>query len=98
MTGYGVTSCLENGSPLVPDTFGRLFGLIDPKNLEAASPSLGRRASSNSGQDAVVAIDGKTSRRTGKLNATPLHLVRPCALDSFWDSATRKIERENGHS
>ncbi|MGV2482456.1 UNVERIFIED_CONTAM: ISAs1 family transposase, partial [Salmonella enterica subsp. enterica serovar Weltevreden] len=27
------------------------------------------------GADAVVAIDGKSSRRTGKVDATPLHLV-----------------------
>ncbi len=27
------------------------------------------------GADAVVAIDGKTSRRSGKVDATPLHLV-----------------------
>lgn len=29
----------------------------------------------NLGKDEVVAIDGKTSRRSGKVDATPLHLV-----------------------
>ncbi|SFB44706.1 ISAs1 family transposase, partial [Azotobacter beijerinckii] len=56
------------------DTFGRLFGLIDPAQFEAAFrrwvgsvvPVLGAQ---------VVAIDGKTSRRSGKVDATPLHLV-----------------------
>ncbi|AVZ78769.1 ISAs1 family transposase [Zoogloeaceae bacteirum Par-f-2] len=64
---------LENGIPS-HDTFGRLFGLIDPAEFEAAFrrwvssvvPALGAE---------VVAIDGKTSRRSGKVDATPLHLV-----------------------
>lgn len=64
---------LENGIPS-HDTFGRLFGLIDPAEFEAAFrrwvssvvPTLGAE---------VVAIDGKTSRRSGKVDATPLHLV-----------------------
>ncbi|GHT87602.1 hypothetical protein AGMMS49543_24040 [Betaproteobacteria bacterium] len=34
------------------------------------------------GADAVVALDGKTSRRTGKLGATPLHLVSAFAADA----------------
>lgn len=64
---------LEHGIPS-HDTFGRLFGLIDPAEFEAAFrrwagsvvPALGAE---------VVAIDGKTSRRLGKVDATPLHLV-----------------------
>lgn len=56
------------------DTFGRLFGLIDPNQFEAAFrqwvsgviPALGAE---------VVAIDGKTSRRSGGVDATALHLV-----------------------
>jgi len=64
---------LEHGIPS-HDTFGRLFGLIDPGEFEAAFrrwvgavvPTLGAE---------VVAIDGKTSRRSGKVDATPLHLV-----------------------
>ena len=64
---------LEHGIPS-HDTFGRLFGLIDPGEFEAAFrrwvssvvPILGAE---------IVAIDGKTSRRSGKIDATPLHLV-----------------------
>lgn len=64
---------LEHGIPS-HDTFGRLFGLIDPGEFEAAFrrwvssvvPILGAE---------IVAIDGKTSRRSGKVDATPLHLV-----------------------
>jgi predicted transposase YbfD/YdcC len=56
------------------DTFGRMFGLIDPDQFEAAFrcwvqsilPSLGVE---------IVAIDGKTSRRSGGVDATALHLV-----------------------
>jgi predicted transposase YbfD/YdcC len=64
---------LVNGIPS-HDTFGRLFGLIDAQEFEAAFrrwvskilPALG-------GQ--VVALDGKTSRRSGGVDATALHLV-----------------------
>jgi predicted transposase YbfD/YdcC len=64
---------LANGIPS-QDTFGRLFGLIDAKEFEAAFrrwvsgilPALGAE---------VVAVDGKTSRRSGGVDATALHLV-----------------------
>jgi predicted transposase YbfD/YdcC len=56
------------------DTFGRMFGLIDPEQFESAFrrwvesilPALGAE---------IVAIDGKTSRRSGGVDATALHLV-----------------------
>jgi predicted transposase YbfD/YdcC len=56
------------------DTFGRIFGLIDAEQFEAAFrrwvssilPALGAE---------IVAIDGKTSRRSGGVDATALHLV-----------------------
>jgi len=56
------------------DTFGRLFGLIDPDQFESAFrrwvgsilPALGTE---------IVAVDGKTSRRSGGVDATALHLV-----------------------
>jgi predicted transposase YbfD/YdcC len=64
---------LANGIPS-HDTFGRLFGMIDAQEFEAAFrrwvskilPALGAE---------VVAVDGKTSRRSGGLEATALHLV-----------------------
>ena len=64
---------LSHGIPS-HDTFGRLFGLIDPEEFAAAFrrwvgsvlPTL---------SDEVVAIDGKASRRSGKVDAGPLHLV-----------------------
>lgn len=71
---------LEHGIPS-HDTFGRLFGLINPTEFEAAFrrwvsgvvPALGAE---------VVAIDGKTSRRSGKVDATPLHLVSAFAAEA----------------
>lgn len=65
---------LEAGIPS-HDTFGRLFGLIDPTEFEAAFRRWAGAILPALGADTVVAIDGKTSRRTGKLDATPLHLV-----------------------
>lgn len=65
---------LEAGIPS-HDTFGRLFGLIDPTEFETAFRDWVGAILPALGKDAVVAIDGKTSRRTGKVDATPLHLV-----------------------
>ncbi len=66
---------LENGIPS-HDTFGRLFGLINPDEFEAAFRRWVGAILPNLGADAVVAIDGKTSRRSSsKVDATPLHLV-----------------------
>lgn len=65
---------LEAGIPS-HDTFGRLFGLIDPTEFETAFRRWVGAVLPALGADAVVAIDGKTSRRTGKVDATPLHLV-----------------------
>ena len=56
------------------DTFGRMFGLIDAEQFEGAFrrwvqsilPTLGAE---------IVAVDGKTSRRSGGVDATALHLV-----------------------
>ena len=65
---------LEHGIPS-HDTFGRLFGLINPEEFEAAFRRWVGAILPALGADAVVAIDGKTSRRSGKVDATPLHLV-----------------------
>lgn len=65
---------LENGIPS-HDTFGRLFGLIDPDEFETAFRAWAAAIVPSLASDAVVAIDGKTSRRSGKVDASPLHLV-----------------------
>jgi predicted transposase YbfD/YdcC len=56
------------------DTFGRLFGLIDPNQFEAAFRQWVSGVIPALGAD-VVAIDGTTSRRSGGVDATALHLV-----------------------
>jgi predicted transposase YbfD/YdcC len=72
---------LPNGIPS-HDTFGRVFALIDPKEFEASflqwvqaiSPSI----------KGVIAIDGKTSRRTHDQQAgkKALHLVSAWAAEN----------------
>jgi predicted transposase YbfD/YdcC len=71
---------LEHGIPS-HDTFGRLFGLIDPEEFEAAFRRWVRSVVPTLGAE-IVAIDGKTSRRSGKVDAAPLHLVSAFAAGS----------------
>ena len=56
------------------DTFGRMFGLIDPAQFEAAFRRWVKSVLPVLGAE-IVAIDGKTSRRSGGVDATALHLV-----------------------
>ena len=65
---------LENGIPS-HDTFGRVFAALDAEAFAAAFRRWVSGLLPVLGKDEVVAIDGKTSRRSGKIDATPLHLV-----------------------
>lgn len=66
---------LENGIPS-HDTFGRVFAMLDPREFEAAFRRWVGMVIPALGTDQVVAIDGKTSRRsTSKAEQTPLHMV-----------------------
>lgn len=72
---------LEHGIPS-HDTFGRVFAALNPREFEAAFRRWVGQLVPALGPDAVVAIDGKTSRRsTTKAAANPLHLVRAFAAD-----------------
>ena len=65
---------LEHGIPS-HDTFGRVFAAIDAEAFGAAFRRWVSSVAPKLGKDEVVALDGKTSRRSGKVDGTPLHLV-----------------------
>lgn len=65
---------LENGIPS-HDTFGRVFAAIDGDAFGAAFQRWVSSVVPALAKDEVVSIDGKTSRRSGKVGATALHLV-----------------------
>jgi len=65
---------LENGIPS-HDTFGRVFAAIDAEEFAAAFRRWVCGLLPVLDKDEIVSLDGKTSRRSGKLDATPLHLV-----------------------
>lgn len=68
---------LEHGIPS-HDTIGRVFGMIEPDEFEAAFRRWVGMVVPALAQDTVVAIDGKTSRRSGskaKTGVRPLHMV-----------------------
>ena len=70
---YGVAST---------DTFERVFALLDPKSFEHAFRSWVGLVIPALGHEQVIAIDGKTSRRTTSKNAAaPLHLVSAFAAE-----------------
>ena len=72
---------LEQGIPS-HDTLARVFGLISPDEFEAAFRRWVGMVIPALAKDTVVAIDGKTSRRSHNKNdadSHPLHLVRAFA-------------------
>lgn len=70
---YGVAS---------PDTFERVFALLDPHQFERAFRSWVGAVIPALAHEQVIAIDGKTSRRTtSKAAAAPLHMVSAFAAE-----------------
>lgn len=66
---------LENGVPS-HDTFARVFAALNPREFEAAFRRWVSQLIPALGCDAVVAIDGKSSRRSMTRGAaSPLHMV-----------------------
>ena len=57
------------------DTFGRVFAAINAEEFGAAFRRWVNTVVPTLDKDEVVAIDGKASRRSGRIDATPLHLV-----------------------
>ena len=77
------------------DTFGRLFGLIDPEEFETAFRRWVRGILPALGADMVVAIAGKTSRRSGKVGAPPCIWSVPLLPERVWSwgNAPRRRSR-----
>ena len=65
---------LENGVPS-HDTLGRVFALMDAAQFGAAFQRWVKQILPAISKGEVVAIDGKTSRRSGGLGRTALHMV-----------------------
>jgi len=57
------------------DTFGRVFAAVDAEELGSAFRRWVRHAVPALTRTEVVCFDGKTSRRSGKVDRTPLHLT-----------------------
>jgi len=64
---------LPNGTPS-HNTFGRVFALINPREFQSSFANWMKSAVKLTGGK-VVAIDGKTNRRTFGKDTKPLHLV-----------------------
>lgn len=81
---------LEHGIPS-HDTFSRLFRLLDPARFHAAfqrfMAKFARAAALTAGDEDVVALDGKTARRSfdRSRDASPLHVV------SAWACGARLV-------
>ncbi|MBO3702479.1 MAG: ISAs1 family transposase [Candidatus Accumulibacter sp.] len=72
---------LEQGIPS-HDTIGRVFAAINPDEFGAAFVRWVGQVLPVLANGEVVAIDGKTSRRSGRVGATPLHLVSAFAAQA----------------
>jgi predicted transposase YbfD/YdcC len=70
---------LPHGIP-AHDTFARIFASMDPKEFQQAF--LRWVESIQSVMKGVIAIDGKTLRRSYKKNKSPIHMVSAWALES----------------
>ena len=69
---YGVAS---------QDTFERVFAVLDPKSFEQAFGTWVGAVIPALGRDQVIAIEGKTSRRTKSKTVAPLHIVSAFAAE-----------------
>ena len=89
---------MKTGNPLkIGDvfTFGRVVAAIDAQAFAEAFRRWVSSVVPTLGEDEVVAIDGKASRRTGKVDATPrprfMPLLRRYA-EYLYKNNTRSLE------
>lgn len=71
---------LPNGIPS-HDTFGRIFSILDPQAFEECFSAWVKTVRKKT-KGEVVAIDGKSSRRSHKKDEKPLHLVNAFAAEN----------------
>src|SRR3954454_20485025 len=83
---------LPNGIPS-HDTFRRVFMLLDPDGFEACFARWARSLAGEAGRE-VVAIDGKTARRSGnrRHGYGPLHLVSAWASEQVLALGQRAVD------
>jgi predicted transposase YbfD/YdcC len=81
---------LENGIPS-HDTFGRIFSLLDPEAFERCFSAWVKTVRKKV-KGEVVAIDGKSARRSHGNLEKPLHLVNAFAAESGIVLGQRKVD------
>ena len=94
---FGLYLRLEHGIPS-HDTFSRVFAAIDAEEFGAAFRRWVSSVAPKLEKGEVVALDGKTSRRSGKVGGTPLHLVSAFAAGAGlvlgqWATAVKSNEK-----
>ncbi len=81
---------LPNGIPS-HDTFGRIFSLLDPRAFERCFLAWVKTVRKQT-KGEVVAIDGKSARRSHKNGEKPLHLVNAFAAENGMVLGQRKVD------
>lgn len=67
----------KNGIPS-PDTYERIFGLLNPKQFEKCLSEWAKHLELNYDEE-IISIDGKTARRSGSKGIKPIHMVNAWA-------------------
>ena len=81
---------LPNGIPS-HDTFGRIFSLLDPRAFERCFLAWVKTVRKQT-KGEVIAIDGKSARRSHKNGEKPLHLVNAFAAENGMVLGQRKVD------
>jgi predicted transposase YbfD/YdcC len=81
---------LQNGIPS-HDTFGRVFSILDPASFATCFEAW-VKDTRISLKDTVVAIDGKSVRRSHGKGVRPLHLINAFATESGLVLGQRKVD------
>lgn len=87
---------LEGGIPS-HDTFSRIFRLLDPDAFEASFGRFVAAFAAQAGSGQVVAVDGKTARRSfdRQEGRRPLHMVNAWAVEQRLVLGQRKVDGDS---